>query len=128
VTPACAHRPVAVLPVLSQSTCVIAASYEAKKFGIKTGTPVREAKARCPDIVFRTGAFERYVDFHDRVIAAIEEVIPVTDVCSIDEVACRLDPSQQNEATAVALAHTIKQTIKARAGPCIGQLNRRCGL
>jgi DNA polymerase-4 len=118
--PSLRHRPVAVLPVLSQSTCVIAASYEAKKFGIKTGTPVREAKARCPDIVFRTGAFERYVDFHDRVIAAIEEVIPVTDVCSIDEVACSLDPSQQNEATAVALAYTIKQTIKARVGPCIG--------
>lgn len=35
--------PIAVLPVLADTTCCIAANYEAKKFGVKTGTTVAEA-------------------------------------------------------------------------------------
>jgi len=46
--PALRGQPVAVVPVASDSTCAIAASYEAKAFGIKTGTPVWEAKRLCP--------------------------------------------------------------------------------
>ena len=37
-------RPVAVAPVKAETTCAIAASYEAKAFGIKTGTPIAEAR------------------------------------------------------------------------------------
>ena len=44
-------RPVAVTPVMTDSTCCIAASYEAKKFGVKTGTNVGEARKRCPGLV-----------------------------------------------------------------------------
>ncbi len=40
-----------VVPVATDATCAIAASYEAKAFGIKTGTPVREAKKLCPHII-----------------------------------------------------------------------------
>jgi DNA polymerase-4 len=42
--------PIAVLPVLADTTCCIAASYEAKKFGVKTGTTVAETKSLCPAI------------------------------------------------------------------------------
>ena len=40
-------KPVAVVPVETDSTCAIAASYEAKAFGIRTGTPIWEAKRLC---------------------------------------------------------------------------------
>ena len=45
-------KPIGVLPVMAETTCCIAASYEAKAFGVKTGTPVREARKRCPNIIF----------------------------------------------------------------------------
>lgn len=38
------NKPVAVVPMLTDTTCCLAASYEAKKHGIKTGTSVRDAK------------------------------------------------------------------------------------
>ncbi|MGI4789997.1 MAG: Y-family DNA polymerase, partial [Janthinobacterium lividum] len=43
-------KPVAVVPLLSDSTCCIAASYEAKAYGVKTGTNVGEAKRLCPNL------------------------------------------------------------------------------
>ncbi len=43
-------RPVAVAPVQAETTCCIAASYEAKRFGVKTGTMVREARRLCPGL------------------------------------------------------------------------------
>src|SRR3546814_19476951 len=44
-------RPVAVVPVETESTCAIAASYEAKAFGVATGNPLWEAQKLCPDLV-----------------------------------------------------------------------------
>ena len=43
-------RPVAVVPVKAETASCIAASYEARPFGVKTGTPVREARQLCPGI------------------------------------------------------------------------------
>ncbi len=48
--PALRGRPVAVIPVASEGTCCIAASYQAKAFGVKTGTGVRQARQRAVPI------------------------------------------------------------------------------
>ncbi len=112
-------KPVAVLPLMSDATCCIAASYEAKAYGIKTGTPVWEAKLRCPEITLISGRHDLYVKYHHRILAEIERHIPVTDVCSIDEVACALDHSEQTVAIATALAARIKQGLRDNIGPSI---------
>jgi len=112
-------QPVAVLPLMSDSTCVIAASYEAKKFGIKTGTPVWEAKQKCPGIVLVSGRHDLYVEYHHRILEEVEKHIPVTNICSIDEVGCLLDPREQKREVAVALAHAIKEGLRKNIGPCI---------
>ena len=44
-------RPVGVVPMMADTTCCIAASYEAKAFGVRTGTIVADAKRLCPGIV-----------------------------------------------------------------------------
>jgi DNA polymerase-4 len=49
VNPRLRSKPTAVVPMMADSTCCIAASYEAKKFGIRTGTLVSEAKRFVPD-------------------------------------------------------------------------------
>src|SRR5277367_3316345 len=83
-------KPVAVVPVETDATCAIAASYEAKAFGVKTGTMIYEAKKMCPGLICVLGKHEHYVEFHERILDEIDHHIPVTDVCSIDEMACSL--------------------------------------
>ncbi len=56
-------KPVIVVPVETDSTSAIAASYEAKALGIKTGTPVWEAKKRCPDIICIATEFADFRSF-----------------------------------------------------------------
>jgi DNA polymerase-4 len=112
-------RPVIVAPVGSDTTVAIAASYEAKRFGIATGTPVWEAKRLCPDIVVTPARHERYVEFHEAVIAEVWRHVPVTRVCSIDEVACRLLDNENGPAAARALALRIKAGIRDRVGACL---------
>lgn len=114
--PALRGRPVIVAPGGIDTTVAIAASYEGKRFGISTGTPVWEAKARCPNLVIVTPHHERYVDYHGRIVREIERHIPVSKVCSIDEVACRLLDNENGEAGARALAARIKAGIRANVG------------
>ena len=78
-------RAIAVIPTMAETTCCIAASREAKRFGIKTGTMVSEARARCPGIVFVLSDSAKYMDYHRRLMRLVEEEIPVEKVCSVDE-------------------------------------------
>ena len=57
-------KPMAVVPVMAETTCCIAASYEAKKFGIKTGTRVSDARMMCRGIIIVEARPALYVDFH----------------------------------------------------------------
>jgi len=109
-------RPVGVLPVLAETTCCIAASYEAKACGVKTGTLVYEARQRCPDIVFVEARPPLYVEMHHLLVAAVESCTPVGRVLSIDEMTCPLGGSERNRDKALALAAQIKATIAAQVG------------
>lgn len=115
--PALRGRPVAVAPVMTDSTCAIAASYEAKAFGIRTGTPIHEAKRLCPDLVVVPARHDEYVRFHHAVIDAINHRLPVTKVCSIDEVACLLLDNENAPERAREIAQTLKQGIAEDVGP-----------
>ncbi|MGC2658218.1 MAG: hypothetical protein WA324_09715 [Bryobacteraceae bacterium] len=107
---------VAVAPMLVDSTCAIAASYEAKAFGIKTGTPIWEARKKCPHLKVVQARPKLYVEYHHRIREAIETCIPIDAVLSIDEVACKLDKVQVQLPVAKALAASIKASIRDRAG------------
>lgn len=109
-------RPIGVLPVLADTTCCIAASYEAKAYGVKTGTLVREARRLCPDITFVEARPAVYVDYHHRLVAAVESCTHVERTLSIDEMVCRLTGHEQQPALAVALAARIKQAIAESVG------------
>src|SRR6201996_5777348 len=64
--------PLAVVPTLADTTCCIAASYEAKAFGIKTGTQVGEAKKICPSIILIEGSHTEYAKYSKRIAEAVE--------------------------------------------------------
>jgi DNA polymerase-4 len=110
------NRPIAVVPVMADTTCAIAASYEAKAFGIRTGTQVAEAKRLCPGIALVEARHDVYVDYHNRIVEAVERCVPVSAVCSIDEMACRLIGREQPLLHALELARDIKASIRTHAG------------
>lgn len=109
-------RPVGVLPVMADTTCCIAASIQAKRYGIRTGTPVWQARKLCRDIVFVQARPATYVEIHHRIVAAVESCTPVGEVLSIDEMACELMGREREEAQAVALGRRIKQAIYDQVG------------
>lgn len=112
-------RPVVVAPVKSEATCAIAASYEAKAYGIKTGTKIHEARRLCPDLIVVEARHDLYVRLHHRIRAEIDRHIPIEKVCSIDEVACRLMGAEREIEAARDIARRIKQGLAENIGPCI---------
>jgi DNA polymerase IV len=119
VRPELRGRPVGVVPMLADSTCLIAASYEAKKFGVKTLTNVAEAKAKIPDIVLVVARHEVYIDIHHRAVAAVDQIAPVRRVLSIDEMVCDLPAGYKNVERAKLLAADIKQHLAKAVGECM---------
>lgn len=109
-------RPVAVVPMLADTTVCIAASYEAKAFGVKTGTLVGDAKRMCPGIELVEARHELYVDYHHRIVEAVESCLPVSATLSIDEMACRLMGRERPLLAALELGRRVKSRIRERAG------------
>jgi DNA polymerase-4 len=114
--PALRGRPVAVVPMVTDSTCAIAASYEAKAYGIKTGTMIAEARRRCPDLICVLARHDRYVHYHQKILTELVRHTPISRVCSVDEMASRLTREDQDEAAARALAARIKVGMANHVG------------
>ncbi len=109
-------RPIAVVPVMADTTCAIAASYEAKAFGVRTGTQVGEAKRLCPGIALVEARHEVYVKYHHLIIEAVELCVPVSAVLSIDEMAASLIGREQPLMAALNLARRVKASIREHVG------------
>lgn len=112
-------KPVAVIPTDAATTCCISASYEARSFGVRTGTPVWQARQLCPRIIFRTADHDRYLTAHHRVLDAVGSVLPVGRVMSIDELSCKLLGDERRPARAIELGRRVKAAILDRAGECM---------
>lgn len=115
------NRPIIVVPVMSDTTSAIAASIEAKQYGIKTGTPVWEAKQKYPGIGIVNARHDRYVEVHHLVEEEIDRHIPVYKTWSIDEVSCELMGPQRLKENAIALSHRIRAGLRdnEKLGECI---------
>jgi DNA polymerase-4 len=105
--------------MISDATCAIAASYQAKKFGVKTGTNIGDARRMCPGLILVEASHSLYVDYHERIKTEIEQHYPIEVVGSIDEMGLLLDSRHQDETVAVALAKQIKAGIRKNVGDLI---------
>jgi DNA polymerase IV len=116
-TPSLRGRPVAVVPMANvTTTCCLAASKEAKAFGIKTGTPVWQARDLCPEVTLVVAKHEKYIAAHEAIVKAVGTCLPVTQIKSVDEMCCRLMGAEREPTHAVDIAHRIKRAIRERAG------------
>lgn len=108
---------IGVIPVETEYTCIIAASYDAKRCGVKTGTPVIEARRMCPGIKLIKARPNIYVKVHHAILRSVDQCAPVHKVYSIDEWSIQLLAADKKPANAIALARQIKQQIRADFSP-----------
>ena len=112
-------NPVAVIPMDTDYTCVIAASYEAKAYGVKTGVMVKHAKNICPGLHCVTAHHDVYVAYHNRIIEEVVKHTPINRICSIDELSSRLPPNKRSVHAASRVARNIKEGIWDNVGAYI---------
>lgn len=118
-------RPVAVVPMETDYTCAIAASTEAKMYGVKTGTMIHEARRLCPPLICVLARHDAYVRYHHKVVEEVARHTPINKICSIDELSSRLPPNKRNRDSAAALAARIREGIWKNVG---GKINCSIGI
>src|SRR6516165_2020079 len=72
-------------PIAVGGGVVLAASYEAKSFGIRSGMAGWRARELCPHLVFVAGHFKEYQRLGDAAIGMINDFTPLVERISIDE-------------------------------------------
>jgi DNA polymerase IV len=72
-------------PVAVGGGVVLAASYEAKAFGVRGGMPGRRARELCPQLIFVPGHFKEYQRLGDAAIKVLVDFTPLVERISIDE-------------------------------------------
>jgi DNA polymerase-4 len=111
-------KPIGVVPFKdARHTCVIACSREAKLRGVKNVMRIEEARERCPDIILVPQSPDLYRRAHNTLLSEISAVIPIDAVKSIDELTCRVSPSERGDPQALGLR--IKKRIADNIGPFI---------
>jgi len=113
-------KPVGVCSYLSPGGIVLAASYEANPKGIGTGTPKREAKTLCPNMVFLMPDPDKYFYINAKLYALLHQYTNDLTPLSIDEFAMDFTRSRKLIRKPLELVATeIKQRIKAEIGDWI---------
>jgi len=110
-------QPVGVCPFVNDATCVIAASMEAKRYGVRTGTRVSEARRLCPDIYLTCGQASSYRRYHHKIMEALATTRCQVTVKSIDEALLVLPSDLRPDALAVG--QRVKHLIR-EIGPQLG--------
>jgi DNA polymerase-4 len=83
--PSLKGRPVAVGGRPESRGVVAAASYEARRFGVRSALPMSRAVRLCPELVIVRPDFAKYADVSRRVFAVFREVTPLVEGLSLDE-------------------------------------------
>lgn len=119
LNPAIRGRPVAITAMENEKGCCVAASYEAKAHGVKTGTSVPDARRLCPGIVFLPSRHRLYVRFNLRVAAVLDRYAELERIRSVDEFQIVLSGEATELDGARALVARLKAAVAAEVGECL---------
>jgi len=109
-------RPVVVGAPPDRRGVVAAASYEARRFGIRSAMPSREAGRRCPHAAFVRPDMKRYAAVSKQVFAILERFSPFVEPVSIDEAFLDVTGSQALFGDGRRIAERIREAIRAETG------------
>src|SRR6266581_4897714 len=103
-------------PIAVGGGVVLAASYEAKAFGVRGGMPGRQARALCPQLRFVGGHFREYQRLGDAAITLIGDFTPLVERISIDEAFADVAGCTHLFGPPAEIAKTIRQRVRAELG------------
>jgi DNA polymerase-4 len=103
-------------PVAVGGGVVLAASYEAKAFGVRGGMAGRQARALCPDLIFVGGHFDEYQRLGDAAIAVLGDFTPLVERISIDEAFADVAGSIHLFGPPAEMAQAIRRRVQAELG------------
>ncbi|MBV9636653.1 MAG: DNA polymerase IV [Methylobacteriaceae bacterium] len=103
-------------PIAVGGGVVLAASYEAKAFGVRSGMPGRRARELCPDLVFVGGHFEDYRGLGDAAIRVVGDFTPLVERISIDEAFADVAGCTHLFGPPAAIAAAIRRRVRAELG------------
>ena len=114
--PELAGRPVVVAWSAEQRGVVCAASYEARRFGVRSAMPTARAVRLCPDAVLVRPRFDRYREVSRTVRAIFLSHTPLVEPLSLDEAYLDVTVELTGLPTATAAAEAVRREIRAATG------------
>ena len=103
-------------PIAVGGGVVLAASYEAKAYGVRGGMPGRKARELCPQLQFVGGNFQRYQEYGDKAIDIVRDFTPLIERISIDEAFADVSGSIHLFGTPGEMAETIRSRVRSEVG------------
>ena len=95
---------------------VAAASYEARKYGVRSAMSGRVAQRLCPDLVFVSPRFDRYKEISDQIRAIFFEYTDLVEPLSLDEAYLDVTENKPKNPSATLIAEAIRQQIFEKTG------------
>ena len=95
---------------------VLAASYEAKAFGVRGGMPGRRARELCPQLTFVPSHFKEYQRLGDAAINVLRDFTPLVERISIDEAFADVAGCVHLFGPPAEIARTIRCRVRAELG------------
>ncbi|WP_341226570.1 DNA polymerase IV [uncultured Arcticibacterium sp.] len=93
---------------------VAAASYEARKFGVRSAMPSKTAKRLCPNLIFVKPRFEQYKEVSNQIREIFQEYTELIEPLSLDEAYLDVTENHKNISLATEIAKQIREKIKAK--------------
>jgi DNA polymerase-4 len=103
-------------PVIVGTGVVLAASYEAKAFGVRTAMGQRRARQLCPQAVVVPARFKAYSEASKDVFRVFEDTAPVVEALSIDEAFIDVRGMERSVGTPIEIAHTLRRRVRDEVG------------
>jgi DNA polymerase IV len=103
-------------PIAVGGGVVLAASYEAKAFGVKGGMPGRKARELCPQLIFVGGHFKEYQRLGDAAMKVLDDFTPLVERISIDEAFADVVGCTHLFGSPAEIAQQIRQRVKSELG------------
>lgn len=99
-----------------ERSVVAAASYEARKFGVRSAMPSLTARRLCPGLIFVRRRLERYNELSEQIFRIYSEYTDLVEPLSIDEAFLDVSRDRKNIGSATIIAQEIKKEIREKTG------------
>ncbi len=109
-------KPIGVTGKPHERSIVVAASREAKPYGVKSGMPIWEARRLCPRLILVPGRAARYIAVTKRFLSILKRYSPLLEVFSIDEVFMDVTQEARRYGGPLGMARAIKDEFHAAFG------------